>query len=89
MVRSQQVRHPIEELAVVSSPQELIALQEAIGRVHIEDSLLDYIIQLVGATRRHNDLALGASPRATLALTRCSQARAALLGRDYMSCPTT
>ena len=84
MVRSQQVRHPIESLAVVSSPQELVAFQDAIGRIHIEDSLLDYIISLVGATRRHPDLALGASPRSTLALTRCAQARAALLGRDYV-----
>ncbi len=84
MVRSQQVRHPIENLSVVSSPQELIAFQDAIGQVHIEDSLLDYVIKLVGATRQHADLALGASPRSTLALTRCAQARAALLGRDFV-----
>ncbi len=84
MIRSQQARHPIESLEIVSSPAELISFQNMVGRVHIEDSLLDYIISLVGATRRHPDLALGASPRSTLALTRCAQARAILAGRDFV-----
>jgi MoxR-like ATPase len=84
MVRSQQIHHPIENLPAVSSPEELVNFQDSIGRVHLEDSLLDYIIKLVGATRHHRELSLGASPRSTLALTRCAQARAALLGRDYV-----
>jgi MoxR-like ATPase len=84
MVRSQQGRHPIENLPVVSSPEELVRFQDSIGQIHLEDSLLDYIIKLVSATRRHRELSLGASPRSTLALTRCAQARAALLGRDYV-----
>lgn len=84
MVRSQQVRHPIEELGAVSSAEELVKLQKNIGNIHLEDALLDYIISLINATRRHPDLALGASPRSTLSLVRCSQARAALQGRDYV-----
>jgi MoxR-like ATPase len=84
MVRSQQVRHPIEELRAVSSPEELIALQQIIGGIFMEDSLLDYVIAIINATRQHNELALGASPRSTLSLVRCSQARAALMGRDYV-----
>lgn len=84
MIRSQQNRHPIESLPAVSSPQELSSYQDYIGQVHIDDSLLDYVIGLVGATRQHPDLDLGASPRSSLALTRCGQARAALLGRDYV-----
>jgi MoxR-like ATPase len=84
MVRSQQVHHPIDNLPPVSSPEELVNFQDSIGRVHLEDSLLDYIIKLIGATRHHRELSLGASPRSTLALTRCAQARAALLGRDYV-----
>lgn len=84
MVRSQQVRHPIDNLSPVSSSEELISFQDSIGQVHLDDSLLDYIIKLVGATRKHRELSLGASPRSTLALTRCAQARAALLGRDYV-----
>ncbi len=84
MVRSQQLRHPIESLPTVSSPEELIHFQDTIGQVHLDDSLLDYIIKLVSATRSHRELSLGASPRSTLALTRCAQARAALSGRDYV-----
>lgn len=84
MVRSQQLRHPIDNLPAVSSPEELIRFQDTIGQVHLDDSLLDYIIKLVSATRNHRELSLGASPRSTLALTRCAQARAALSGRDYV-----
>ena len=84
MVRSQQLHHPIDDLPAVSSPEELIHFQNTIGQVHLEDSLLDYIIKLIGATRHHRELSLGASPRSTLALTRCAQARAALAGRDYV-----
>ncbi len=84
MVRSQQQHHPIDRLSAVSSSDELVAFQDEIGRVHLDDSLLDYIIKIVGATRKHPDLSLGASPRSTLALTRCAQAQAALQGRDYV-----
>jgi MoxR-like ATPase len=84
MVRSQQRHHPIDDLPSVSSPEELIRFQDTIGQVHLEDSLLDYIVKLVSATRNHRELSLGASPRSTLALTRCAQARAALSGRDYV-----
>jgi MoxR-like ATPase len=84
MVRSQQVRHPILELEPVSSPEELVEHQQLIGSVYIDDALLDYIIKFVNSTRRHPELALGGSPRATLALSRCSQAAATLAGRDYV-----
>ena len=84
MVRNQQTRHPIQELAAVSTAEELVTLQQAVGAVHIEDGLLDYVITIINATRRHRELALGASPRSTLALVRCAQAQAALLGRDYV-----
>ncbi len=84
MVRSQQVRHPIQDLTPVSSPTELIAMQQAIGTIYLDDALLDYIIRIINATRQHKELALGASPRSTLSLVRCAQARAALQGRDYV-----
>jgi MoxR-like ATPase len=84
MVRSQQIRHPIQELTPVSSSQELVGLQQAIGEIYIEDALVDYIITIINATRNSSELALGASPRSTLSLVRCAQARAALLGRDYV-----
>ena len=62
----------------------LLALQRLVWEVHIDDSLQDYIVRLVGATRQHPGLALGASPRASLALFKTSQALAALRGRDHV-----
>ena len=76
--------HPIETLGQVVEGAQLPDLQAAIWGVHIEDSLRDYIIRLANATRHHPDLALGASPRATFALFRASQALAALSGRDFV-----
>jgi MoxR-like ATPase len=84
MVRNQQVRHPITELQAVSSPEELVEMQQVISNLFIDDSLLDYVINIINATRKHSELALGASPRSTLSLVRCAQARAALLGRDFV-----
>lgn len=52
--------------------------------VFIEDHLLDYIVRLVKATRHHPSVLLGASPRASLALMRCSKASAYLSGRDHV-----
>jgi MoxR-like ATPase len=67
------------------SPLErLLALQRLVWDVHIDDSLQDYIVRLVNATRQHPGLALGASPRASLALYKTSQALAALRGRDHV-----
>ncbi len=76
--------HPIETLGQVVEGAQLPKLQATIWGVHIEDSLRDYIIRLANATRHHPDLALGASPRATFALFRASQALAALSGRDFV-----
>lgn len=76
--------HPIETLAAVVDGQVLLELQRAVWSVHVDDTLRDYIIRLANATRAHPDLVLGASPRATLALFRATQAFAALHGRDYV-----
>src|SRR5262245_15449519 len=76
--------HPIETLAAVSTPDELVALQGQVADVHVEDSVRDYAIRLARATREHADVALGASPRGTLALLRGSQALAAVGGREFV-----
>jgi MoxR-like ATPase len=83
MLQALEGAHPIGTLGQVVEGQRLPELQQAIWGVHVEDSLRDYIIRLAGATRRHPDLALGASPRATFALFRATQATAALAARDY------
>lgn len=84
MLRMLAGEHPIETLKPVVDGQQIPALQRAIWSVHVDDAVRNYIIRLAHATRAHPDLALGASPRATLALFRASQALAALRGRDYV-----
>jgi MoxR-like ATPase len=84
MLRALQGAHPIDALGQAVEGARLPELQAAIWGVHVDDTLRDYIISLANATRRHPDLALGASPRATFALFRATQAFAALAGRDYV-----
>jgi MoxR-like ATPase len=84
MLRALEGAHPIGSIGQVVEGERLPELQQAVWGVHVDDSLRDYLIRLAGATRSHPDLALGASPRATLALFRAAQATAALAGRDYV-----
>ncbi|MDQ3249790.1 MAG: MoxR family ATPase [Chloroflexota bacterium] len=76
-------RHPIETLQHTVDGMALPDLAAQVWTVHVDDSLRTYIVNLIEATRRHPDLALGASPRGTLALYRGAQAQAALRSRDY------
>jgi MoxR-like ATPase len=82
---SQKHRHPIEGIGQVAAAEELLEIQEEIKEVYVSDALKEYIVALVGATREHPDLYLGSSPRGSLALYRTGQARAAILGRDYVT----
>jgi MoxR-like ATPase len=59
-------------------------LAEQVWAVHVDASVRRYIVALIQATREHGDLALGASPRGSLALYRAAQARAAIAGRSYV-----
>lgn len=63
--------------------EDLETAAREIQSVQVEDQVLDYVVQLVGATRRSPQVMLGASPRAGVALLQCARARAALQGRDY------
>jgi len=76
--------HPIDTVQAVVSGAELAELQSTIQEIFIEESLLAYILAIVHATRNHPDITLGASPRASLALYKGSQAYAALQGRDHV-----
>ncbi|HLF29230.1 MAG TPA: MoxR family ATPase [Anaerolineae bacterium] len=84
IVLNLQREHPITRLQPIVDGQELLTFQQQVWEVHVDESLQDYIIQLVNATRQHLDLALGASPRASLALFKAAQALAALRGRDHV-----
>ncbi|UCC52235.1 MAG: MoxR family ATPase [Anaerolineaceae bacterium] len=76
--------HPIEEIGQVVDGQRIPQLARQIWDVHVDDTIRDYIVQIVIATRQNNDLILGASPRGSHALYRGTQAYAALQGRDYV-----
>jgi MoxR-like ATPase len=80
----QQFKHPLDELAIVAEVQDVLAAQKAIQAVYIAPAVKKYLVEIVQHTRRHPEVYLGASPRGSLALYRASQARAALLGRDYV-----
>lgn len=75
---------PLAELEPVATGPEIAEFQEAIREIHFEPVLRNYVVQLVQATRCHPDVELGASPRATMGLYRCSQALAAIRGREYV-----
>jgi MoxR-like ATPase len=77
-------QHPIESLQPASDGARIAPLAEQVWDVHVDDTLRDYIVRLVQATRRHPDLMLGASPRGSLALFKTSQALAALRGRAFV-----
>ncbi|KPU63938.1 magnesium chelatase [Thermococcus sp. EP1] len=69
----------------VSSSEEVIKMQKAIEEVYVSDAVLDYITEIVWATRENKkEIEVGASPRGSLALLRLSRAYAALDGRDYV-----
>ena len=76
--------HPIDRLEPVISPDELVACQQAVRAVHVDQKVREYLLQIVHLSRDHEELSLGGSPRASIALFRTSQAMAAVRGRSYV-----
>jgi len=76
--------HPLAELEQVCGAEEVAALQEAVHGVYVDVLIKQYIVALTDATRNHDAVYLGASPRGSLALQRLGQARALLDGRDFV-----
>jgi MoxR-like ATPase len=75
---------PVDRLTPVLSGEEVAQMQHAVRAVRVDDSLADYLLDLVEATREHPDVHLGASTRAALSLYRAAQALALACGRDYI-----
>jgi MoxR-like ATPase len=75
---------PLTELRPVTSPQEISDAQERTAQIYCDHNLKGYCVRVVQRTREHPDVALGASPRASLGLLHAGQARAAMSGRDYV-----
>ncbi|MCH7713143.1 MAG: MoxR family ATPase [Chloroflexi bacterium] len=84
VIAIQETTHPIETLEAVATPQDVIAMQEAAKKIYVDQVVRQYIVSLVEATREHRDVALGASPRASLGLFRASRAMALVQDRDYV-----
>ena len=76
--------HPIDDLRQTLDLEELRQMQSGIKEIYVDQTVAEYIVRLVTATREHPDVYLGASPRGSLNLYRSSQAFAALEGRDYV-----
>jgi len=78
------VQDPLPDLQSVTTPAEILDLQKVRREIRVEETVRDYIVRVSRATRKHAEIELGASPRATLALYWSSQARAGILGRDFV-----
>ena len=76
--------HPIDTISQVVDGSDVLCLQAQVWDVHVDETVSQYIVRLVQATRQHYDLSLGASPRASLGLYKAAQALAAIRGRDYV-----
>jgi MoxR-like ATPase len=79
-----QQSNPLDSLTSVIETAELLELQKSCRRVHVDNSVRDYVIAITRATRCHEGIRLGASPRASLGLHLASQALAAIRGRNYV-----
>lgn len=77
------LRGDVAEVAAVASPEDVLRLQAEVKRVTCSRPVMQYIVDIANATRRHERLTLGASPRASLALMHAAMAHALFAGRDY------
>ena len=77
-------KDPLEELESVISMEEIQYVQENYSDVYVSNEIKEYILNIITATRKHQEIELGCSPRATLNLMKASQAYAAINGRDYV-----
>lgn len=84
VVKRQLQRHPLADLDTVLEPGEVLDAQAAVRGVFIDDAVVRYAVELVTATRSAPDVTLGASPRSSVALVRCAQARALAEERDHV-----
>ncbi len=85
MLDRQHIRHPLDDLEQVISVEALVSAQDAIKAVHVAPVVREYIVSLVEATRNHDDVFLGASPRGSLALFNAVRAWAGIRGRDFVT----
>lgn len=81
---SHQLHHPLEDLTQIMTAEELVQIQQQVRNIHVDPSIREYIVAIANATRNHQNIYLGVSPRGSLALFRTAQALAAMRGRGYV-----
>ena len=84
MVMNRQAGNPLMNLRPLLTRQNLSMLQDQVENTYLGDATVEYIVNLITATRNHTDILRGASPRATLSMTALAKAVARLRGRDYV-----
>ena len=84
MILNRQKQDPMARLQQLMTPQQLWSMQQVVADTHVGTEVVRYIVALVGATRNHEQILRGASPRATLSVTAMANAVAQLRGRDYV-----
>jgi MoxR-like ATPase len=84
MLQRLQHGHPIDHLTAVVPAAEVVACQEAVREIFVDDKVRRYLLEIVQKTREHEDVHLGGSPRASIALFRTAQALAAVSGRNFV-----
>ncbi|RJP46354.1 MAG: MoxR family ATPase [Anaerolineaceae bacterium] len=84
ILEEQQLQHPLQTLKSVVKTKEILDAADAIRRVYVSPQVKRYIVDLTRRTRESDDVYLGASPRGSLGLFRSAQARAAILGREFV-----
>jgi MoxR-like ATPase len=84
MLQRMRLGHPIDELAAVATASDIAACTTAVREVHVDPKVRRYILEIVHGTRDHDEIQLGGSPRASIALFRAAQAHAAISGRNYV-----
>lgn len=82
-ILSGEKKNPAEGLSSVITPEGLLALRQEVSRIHVEESLYGYMVDIARATRNHPDIRLGVSPRGTMALAAMTRAHALMEGRSY------
>ena len=84
ILRDRQISNPIDEVREVVHKEEILAMQEEVRTIHVEDVILEYVTSLATATREEEMIRLGISPRGALAVVKMAKAHAYLSGRDYV-----
>ena len=84
IIERQEQTHPIDSLGAVTTPEDIRHLQQAAKSVYVDQLVRQYVVSLTEATRRHSEVTLGASPRASLGLFRATRALALVQDRDYV-----